>query len=107
MDGFPAGSQLPWLVQKTAGVLVMKVMLRTGRIMEGVKLPAKYLPPVGSDAREEASKLEAVIRRFESANGPLTSHPLFGGISREKWERYHCIHCAHHLSFVIPEPASA
>ena len=38
--------------------------------------------------------------------GPLADHPLFGSMSRDEWDRYHAIHCAHHLSFARPHAPS-
>ena len=32
--------------------------------------------------------------------------PLFESMSRDEWRVYHCVHCAHHLSFVIPTDQS-
>src|SRR5439155_23901382 len=71
-------------------------------IPEGVKLPAGFLPPRGLDAHHEAEALRVAIERFATAAAPFTSHPLVGKLDRARWERYHCIHCAHHLSFVVP-----
>src|SRR5262249_51213147 len=41
MDGFPVKS--PWLVRRTAGVAIRRLMLWTGRIPEGVKVSNTYL----------------------------------------------------------------
>jgi hypothetical protein len=101
-EGFP-GRHAPWLIRKTIGFLVLQLMLRTERIAEGMKIPREYLPAPDLDATCEAEKLRAAIDQLLTATGGLKPHPLVGELSPARWERYHCIHCAHHLSFAIPE----
>jgi nitrite reductase (NO-forming)/hydroxylamine reductase len=43
-----------------------------------------------------------ILARYLQHDGRLHAHPLFGNMPRETWDRVHCVHCAHHLSFVIP-----
>ena len=100
LEGFPV--RAPWLLRKTLGPLILRRILRSGRFIEGMKAPRPYQPRPVADARDEAEVLRAVIRRFTSHDGPLAEHPLAGAVSRSVWERFHCIHCAHHLSFVLP-----
>jgi hypothetical protein len=102
VEGFPADLSVPWIVQQTAGRVAFRVILATGWIIEGFKLPAKYLPAAELDAAQEAAALAKAIERFETSPTPLAPHFLFGPLTRQQWARYHCIHCAHHLSFVIP-----
>jgi hypothetical protein len=42
------------------------------------------------------------VQRFAAHAGPVADHPLAGKVSKEVWERFHRIHCAHHLSFTVP-----
>ncbi|MFQ5590899.1 MAG: DUF1569 domain-containing protein [Phycisphaerae bacterium] len=44
--------------------------------------------------------LGAAIQRYLDYRGQLHAHPLFGRMSRGVWDRVHCVHSAHHLSFV-------
>jgi hypothetical protein len=101
VDGFP--SLAPWPLRKTVGKLVGRRLFRTGRMPDGIKLPAEFGPQPGLDDRAEAEALRAAIRCFESHPGPFGSHPLIGPLDRESWTRFHTIHAAHHLGFVIPE----
>jgi hypothetical protein len=106
VEGFPA--KAPWLVRKTVGPLILRRILTTGRFPEGIKLPKEHLPRPGVDARAEAEALRAALRLLASHPGPLTEHPLAGPIPRADWDRFTCIHCAHHLSFARPSgPPSA
>jgi hypothetical protein len=36
-------------------------------------------------------------------SGRFDEHPLLGRLSPSQWERFHCLHCAHHLSFAVPK----
>jgi hypothetical protein len=77
-----------------------------GRFPEGVAVPRPaLLPPEGLDARDEAEALRAAIDQFAATPGPFGDHPLLGPLSPEEWTRFHCIHCAHHLSFALPGAA--
>ena len=93
----------PWLMRVFFGRIAKKHVFRTGSMPEGVKIPALSLvPPDSVDDRAEAEALRSTIRLFLDAPGPLGKHPLFGALSDEEWRRFHCIHCAHHLSFALP-----
>ena len=99
-EGFP--EQAPWLLRRTVGPVAKRQVLGSGVMPEGVKLPEKYLPRPGLDPRAEAEALRASLRYYLAHTGPLAGHPLFGSMSRDEWDRYHAIHCAHHLSFARP-----
>ena len=62
-------------------------------------------PESDVNLEEGVEQLASAIQRYEDHRGSLAAHPLFARMSRENWDRLHCIHCAHHLSFVIPEEA--
>jgi hypothetical protein len=100
IDGFPV--RAPWIVRKTLGRLLLRRILRTGRFAEGMKAPTEYQPAAGADERAEAENLRAGLRRLAAHAGPLVEHPLGGWVTRDVWDRFHCIHCAHHLSFAVP-----
>jgi hypothetical protein len=100
LEGFPI--RAPWLLRKTLGPLILRRILRSGRFVEGMKAPRPYQPEPVVEARGQAEALRAAIRRFAARDGPLAEHPLAGAVSRSDWERFHCIHCAHHLSFALP-----
>lgn len=79
-----------------------RVMPDSGALPEGVKTAPPFEPPAGLDDREEAEELRAAIAHYKASPGPVIAHPLFGEIPRQEWDRFHCHHCAHHLSFAIP-----
>jgi hypothetical protein len=103
IEGFPV--RAPWIVRMTIAPLVKRQIFRTGRMREGIKVPEAVLPKPDLDDRAEAEALRATLRLYADAAGPFVPHPFFGRLSREEWDRFHCIHCAHHLSFALPNGA--
>jgi hypothetical protein len=59
-------------------------------------------PPETCDENDCVEALAQAIQRFTDTSGPLHFHPFFGDLTRPEWDRLHRIHCAHHLSFVVP-----
>lgn len=98
--GYP--DRMPWLFRQTIGRVARSRTLKAGRIPEGIKVPQRYLPSPGLDDRVETEELRATIALFDSAEGPPPSHPILGPLTRAEWARFHCVHCAHHLSFAWP-----
>jgi hypothetical protein len=103
VEGFPL--RAPWLLRQTIGRLKRRQVLGSGTIPTGVKLPERFLPKPGLDARAEAEALRAALMLYAANTRPPVLHPFFDQLSREQWTRLHCIHCAHHLSFVLPGSA--
>ena len=100
LDGFP-GPVAPWIIRQTLGRAVRGLMLTTGRIMEGAPIPEIYRPNPTLDPTAEVAALRAAIERFCSSGIECKPHPFLGWMPYKKWERFHCIHCGHHLSFVV------
>jgi len=63
---------------------------------------ARLTPPDDAALGESVTRLERAIERYCAYDGVLQPHPLFNQLSREEWERMHCLHAAHHLSFALP-----
>ena len=74
----------------------------SGLVPKGIPASPPLLPVEGLDDREEAEGLRQAIAHYEASPGPVAPHRLFGFLTREEWDRFHCIHCAHHLSFAVP-----
>jgi hypothetical protein len=94
---------MPWIVRRTAGPLLMRYILRRGSMPAGVKAPADLVPKPGLDARAEAEALRATIRLYHERVPERFEHPFFGRVAKADLTRLQCIHCAHHLSFVLPQ----
>ena len=71
-------------------------------IPPGYTIDPKLNPPSDVTFDESVAALERAVARYQSYEGRLRPHPLFGDLSREMWDRLHCFHGAHHLSFVVP-----
>jgi len=85
--------------------VAQRLFFRGGRFPEGVEVPDPALvPDPATDPAEAAAALKAAIAHFLKAPGPFPAHPRLGPMDRERWERFHCLHCAHHLGFVRPTP---
>lgn len=102
IDGFPPATRMPWIVRRTLGRMVLWHILRRNRFVEWMPAPADCQPKLGVDAVVEAEALRAALQRFAAHSGPLAEQPLYGPVDRAVWERFHCIHCAHHLGFAVP-----
>jgi hypothetical protein len=101
IEGFSANA--PWLIRRTIGPVIMGRIIKQGWLKAGFQTPEAYVPAPGLDDRAEAEALRASIQAFSGYNGLMAQHPFGGNFSREKWERLHRIHSAHHLSFLVPD----
>jgi hypothetical protein len=105
VDGYPM-KKVPWLLRKTVAPIFLRRMLRTGVMPEGLKGPEFLMPKPDLDDRAEVEALRAALRLFAGHTGPLAENPFFGRLTRDQVERLNGIHCAHHLSFLLPnDPA--
>jgi hypothetical protein len=101
-----ASDAVPGLPPDRAQEVARKRFFAAGRLPEGVEVPHPSLvPPVEADERTEAGTLGRALRRLAARDGPFPPHPLLGPLTRGEWEAFHRIHCAHHLSFVVPTTA--
>lgn len=106
IDGFPKpgcflGSVL-WLIRITVGKRIKKKILATGRFRDGGPTMPDSLVGAGADEVAAVAKLKETVERFKRHTGAIHPSPLFGKMNREELTRLHLIHCAHHLSFLIP-----
>ena len=70
---------------------------------EGAEAPhPRLVPPADADVQVQRDALRKAIEQFKSAAGPFPGHPWLGPLSKEEWNQFDCIHCAHHLSFAAP-----
>ncbi len=100
VEGFDG--RAPWLFRKTLGLVFKRKIFKTGKMKAGIKLPERFLPKPNLDDRAEAEAFRACLYLFAANTDPCAEHPFFGPFTREEWTRLHCIHAAHHLSFLWP-----
>jgi hypothetical protein len=77
-------------------------IFESGVLPEGLPGPAETMPSETMGEREEAEGLRAAIAYYRASPGPVIPHRFFGPLTRAEWDRLQLIHCAHHLSFVVP-----
>jgi hypothetical protein len=106
MNGAPF--RLPWILRKTVGPLVVRSILKSGRLPSLLKLdaPKPLLPKPSKTGKDDPQKIDwcrSMIREAEQFAGPLPPYPLMDNISVDDWRLLNWIHAGHHLSFLIPK----
>ncbi len=85
-----------------------RMFFRGGRFPENTNPPLTILiPPDYCEPTEQAQALRGAIDRFRGTDAPLASHPILGAMSKAEWSKFHVMHCAHHLGFVVPGTIAA
>ena len=85
------------------GEELKRQFFESGMVPEGIPTSPVLLPADSLNQREEAEELRQAIAHYKASPGPVVPHVLFGYLTRAEWDRFHCIHAAHHLSFAIPQ----
>lgn len=75
-------------------------------IPPGITLDPRLNPSPDCEIDASISELETAIERYESHRGRLKPHPIFGRLNRQDWDRLHCFHCAHHLSYIVVDASA-
>lgn len=106
MEAGLTGAQfrVPWLLKVLFGRAVLKRILTQRRMKEGVFTPQKPLPAPGGDEAAAVARFRQVVDRFAKAADYQPS-PFFGPMTPEQAREVQLIHCAHHLSFLVPKGA--
>jgi hypothetical protein len=80
---------------------VLQQVLATGRLPGGIEAPPFAVPPPDADD----SAIDAFIdtlTQFRNFRGQLAPHRVFGHMPDNDLRRLNLIHCAHHLSHLVP-----
>ena len=89
-------------VRTTIGPRAMRKTLERRSMPSGNPTLRETVPSPGGDATAAIDELRRVVTRFQNHTGPFHPSPLVGEIDTETWRQLQLIHCAHHLSFLIP-----
>jgi hypothetical protein len=100
MEAVPV--KFSWVRRRLFGPVAFRLAMWFDWMPDGVSVPEIYLPPPERDASRDADALRATIEWFKAFGEGLDEHPLLGRLTRMQWERFHRLHCAHHLSFAVP-----
>lgn len=77
-------------------------ILSSGRLPNGIKAPDAMEPPAES-SEDSIGACIATLKRFREYTGEITPHRLFGHLSDAEVRQLNLVHCAHHLSCLVPK----
>ena len=107
LDGFPQSPapvrMMLWFMKITAGRQMLRRTLATNSMPAGGPTLRETIPPPEGDDAAAVDQLRQTVERFKSHAGPIHPSPLFGELDRDTAMRLQLVHCAHHLSFLIPK----
>ncbi len=94
-----------WLIRTTSGKRMREKVLANGFTSGGRTVEAT-VPQAGGDAAGAVARFEQAVNRFLAYTGPLHASPLFGTMTKQEAAQLQLLHCAHHLSFLVPKSAA-
>lgn len=107
MDGFPP---LPWFMKPVFWIVKRTILPKFERqVREEKMMPAGMSTapmtvfPAGEDEAKALAFLVGQVERFKTHSGPWHPSPLRGVLSTEDQVNTVLVHCAHHLSFLVPK----
>lgn len=107
LDGFPKVPLLLrpvlWMLKVTVGKRKLKTYLADRSFPAGKPTIPQSVPPETAEDADGVAKLKAAAERFTAYTGPIIPSPLFGPMTKETAEQLQRVHCAHHLSFLVPK----
>jgi hypothetical protein len=110
-----------WMTFPIAGFpkapLPIRMMLGMVRVTLGKGMFRKYLTngmPAGKptmpqsvhqpgDEKAAVARLKEAVERMKAHTGPIHPSPLFGKMTKSEAVQLQMVHCAHHLSFLVPK----
>lgn len=106
LDGFPKPPLLMrplfWVARHTVAPGALRKALDKGELPAGAPTLKPSVAPPGGDAAAEVARLKAAVERFRAFAGPFHPSPLLGVLNADEGRRLQLVHCAHHLSFLVP-----
>src|SRR5215831_5906287 len=108
LDGFPK-VPLPvrpilWVVRTVSGKGMLKTVLEHG-FTPGTRTIGETVPQPGGNPTTAVAKLRETAGRWKAHTGDVYPSPLFGAMTRDTALQLQLVHCAHHLSYLIPKNA--
>jgi len=105
VEGFPR-MPLPvraafWLLRKTLGKAMFRQYTTKGMPTGKPTLTQTVTQPGGDEAAAVA-KLKESAERFKAYTGEIHPSPVFGAMTKDEATKLQLVHCAHHLSFLVP-----
>ena len=103
-DGYVNGFNVegPWYMRCLLAPVARRIVLTFNWIPAGVRVPDSFMPRPGIDLEESMARLRRNLEQFDAHPGEYAPHPFLGGMTRPQYRKLNLLHCAHHLSFLIP-----
>jgi hypothetical protein len=109
VDGFP---KMPiflrpifWVMRKTVGRKKFEGYVRDQSFPPGKPTMPQTVHQPGGDDKAAVAKLRDTAERFKAHTGFIHPSPLFGPLTKDEALAMQLVHCAHHLSFLVPRTA--
>lgn len=100
LDGFP--EKVPWIIRVTVGRYYRNQWIAKRNFAAGLPTLKPFLPTCTPDDPAPIAELGRIIDRLNTATS-LHPSPFLGRLSLDEWRTLHCVHAAHHLSFLTPK----
>jgi Protein of unknown function (DUF1569) len=107
VDGFPPMSApiaiIMWMMRHTVGRKKLKSYLASGKFPPGKPtIPQTVFKPGGNE-KEGVARLRKAAKWLNDHAGDIYPSPLFGRMTKDEAVGMQLVHCAHHLSFLVPK----
>jgi hypothetical protein len=107
IDGFPKPPlpirALLWVARHTIGKAKFRQYLERRTMPAGTPTMPQTVVAPGGDAAAAVATLRRAAERFKAHTGAIHPSPLFGAMDKDEATRLQLVHCAHHLSFLVPK----
>jgi Protein of unknown function (DUF1569) len=109
LDGFPRAPapirMFMWVARNSFGPGLFRKYIAEGSpgFKTGGPTMPQTVPAAGGDERAAVDTLRAVVDRAKAFDRDPIPSPFFGPMTRDEWVRLQKMHCAHHLSFLVPK----
>ena len=111
MDGFPKSpfiiKILIGIMRVTQGKSLYKKFVQNQRMATGQPTIPQTVHKPDGDAKaiaQSVERLATLIDRLATHRGHIHPSPLFGELNYDQVVALQLAHCAHHLSFLVPNP---
>jgi hypothetical protein len=91
-----------WLVRVIFARRIMRKVLAEG-LPAGKPTLSQSVTQPGGDQGQAVEMLRKQVESFKGYTGEMHPSPLFGAMDKELATRLQLVHCAHHLSFLVPK----
>jgi hypothetical protein len=107
VEGFPRAPApiraMLWMMRKTIGRKKLLGYITTKCFPAGKPTMPQTVFEPGGDATEAVAKVRKSVEALKAYTGEIVPSPLFGAMTKDEAVQMQLVHCAHHLSFLVPK----